>query len=49
MSLDRVPSGKDLEPGRFVKVAGWVGIEEAKKEIMDGVKAFNAAREKPAF
>lgn len=40
---------KDLEPGKFVKVAGWVGIEEAKKEIMDGVKAYHDAREKPAF
>lgn len=40
---------KDLEPGKFVKVSGWVGIEEAKKEIMDGVKAYNDAKEKPAF
>jgi inorganic pyrophosphatase len=40
---------KDLEPGKFVKVAGWVGIEEAKKEIMDGVKAYHDAKEKPAF
>ena len=40
---------KDLEPGKFVKVAGWVGLEEAKKEIMDGVKAYHDAKEKPAF
>jgi len=40
---------KDLEPGKFVKVAGWVGIEEAKKEIMDGVRAYSEAKEKPAF
>ena len=40
---------KDLEPGKFVKVAGWVGIEEAKREIMDGVKAYSEAKEKPAF
>jgi len=40
---------KDLEPGKFVKVAGWVGIEEAKREIMDGVKAYSDAKEKPAF
>ena len=40
---------KDLEPGKFVKVMGWVGIEEAKKEIMDGVKAYNDAQDKPAF
>jgi inorganic pyrophosphatase len=40
---------KDLEPGKFVKITGWVGIEEAKKEIIDGVAAFNAAKEKPAY
>lgn len=40
---------KDLEPGKFVKINGWVGIEEAKKEITDGVAAFEAAREKPAY
>jgi inorganic pyrophosphatase len=40
---------KDLEAGKFVKVAGWVGIEEAKAEIMDGVRRYEDAREKPAF
>jgi inorganic pyrophosphatase len=40
---------KDLEPGKFVKVEGWVDAEEAKKEIMIGVKRFNDAKEKPAF
>jgi inorganic pyrophosphatase len=40
---------KDLEPGKFVKVMGWVEADEAKKEIMNGVAAFNAAKEKPAF
>ena len=40
---------KDLEAGKFVKVQGWVGIEEAKKEIMDGVKAYADAAEKPAY
>ena len=35
---------KDLEPGKFVKINGWVGIEEAKKEILDGIKAFEAAK-----
>jgi inorganic pyrophosphatase len=28
---------KDLEPGKWVKVDGWHGPEEAKKEIMHGV------------
>ncbi|MCX7150534.1 MAG: inorganic diphosphatase [Rhodocyclales bacterium] len=40
---------KDLEPGKFVKVQGWLGVEDAKKEIMDGVAAYQSAREKPAF
>jgi len=40
---------KDLEPGKFVNIKGWVGIDEAKKEIMDGVAAFKSAKEKPAF
>jgi inorganic pyrophosphatase len=40
---------KDLEPGKFVKVQGWVGIEDAKREIMDSVKRFQDAKEKPAF
>ena len=40
---------KDLEPGKFVKVVGWVGPDEAKQEIMNGVAAFGAAKDKPAF
>lgn len=40
---------KDLEPGKFVKVKGWFGGEEAKKEIMEGVERYNEAKEKPAF
>ena len=40
---------KDLEPGKFVKVLGWLGIEDAKKEIMDGVAAFQSAKDKPAY
>ena len=40
---------KDLEPGKFVKIEGWFGQEEAKKEIMEGVERYNAAKEKPAF
>ena len=40
---------KDLEPGKFVRVLGWVGTEDAKKEIMDGVSAYQNAKDKPAF
>ncbi len=34
---------KDLEKGKWVKVAGWEDAESAKKEIMDGVAAYNKA------
>ncbi|MBL8431539.1 MAG: inorganic diphosphatase, partial [Dechloromonas sp.] len=40
---------KDLEPGKFVNVVGWRGPEEAKKEVVDGVAAYNSAKEKPNF
>jgi inorganic pyrophosphatase len=28
---------KDLEPGKWVKVVGWEGVDAARKEIMDGI------------
>jgi inorganic pyrophosphatase len=40
---------KDLEPGKFVKINGWFGQEEAKKEIMEGVDRYQTASDKPAF
>ena len=40
---------KDLEPGKFVKIEGWFGAEEAKKEIMEGVKRYGDAKDKPAY
>jgi len=40
---------KDLEAGKFVKVKGWVGAEEAKREIMSGVASYHEAKDKPAF
>jgi inorganic pyrophosphatase len=40
---------KDLEPGKFVKVQGWFGQEEAKKEIMEGVERYNSAQDKPNY
>lgn len=40
---------KDLENNKWVKIEGWVGIEEAKAEILESVKRFNDAPEKPAF
>ena len=32
---------KDLEKGKWVKIEGWVGPEEAKQEIMNGIAAYN--------
>jgi len=40
---------KDLERGKWVKVIGWVGAEEAKREILGGVAAYRRAKKKPAF
>ena len=40
---------KDLEPGKWVKVEGWVGPDEARKEILAGVARYNEAVEKPKF
>ena len=31
---------KDLEKGKWVKIEGWVGPEEAKAEIVDGVAKY---------
>ena len=30
---------KDLEPGKWVKVTGWAGIDEAKEEVRTGLAA----------
>jgi inorganic pyrophosphatase len=40
---------KDLEKGKWVKVEGWFGPEEAKEEIMNGVAAYKKAAKKPPF
>ena len=34
---------KDLEPGKWVKIEGWVDTEEAKQEILDSIERYNAA------
>ena len=33
---------KDLENNKWVKIKGWVGLEEAKKEIHDSIERYNA-------
>jgi inorganic pyrophosphatase len=40
---------KDLEPGKWVKVLGWVGPAQARREILDGVERYARAATKPAF
>lgn len=40
---------KDLDQGKWVKIEGWLGIEEAKQEILNGVSRFDVAEHKPAF
>ncbi len=40
---------KDLEPGKWVRIGGWVGPEEAKAEIMAGVAAYLEMDPKPTF
>jgi len=40
---------KDLEPGKWVKVLGWGGPEDAAIEIVDGIERYQAAVVKPQF
>lgn len=40
---------KDLDEGKWVRIAGWAGREEACDEIMSSIKMFEDAPEKPAF
>ena len=40
---------KDLEPGKWVKVVGWGGPEEARAEITAGVARYQQARPQPKF
>lgn len=40
---------KDLDEGKWVRVQGWGGVQEAKNEIMASVKMYREAPEKPNF
>ena len=40
---------KDLEKGKWVKVEGWVGIDDARAEILAGVERYRNTSDKPAF
>ncbi|MFZ9297681.1 MAG: inorganic diphosphatase [Hylemonella sp.] len=32
---------KDLEPGKWVKILGWEGVDAAKQEILEGIASYN--------
>jgi inorganic pyrophosphatase len=42
---------KDLEPGKWVVIEGWYGLEQAKEEILTSIERYNALaiEDKPAF
>jgi inorganic pyrophosphatase len=40
---------KDLDEGKWVRVEGWGGVDEAKQEILDSIEMFKNAPEKPNF
>ncbi len=40
---------KDLDEGKWVRVEGWAGLDEAKREILASVELFKNAPEKPNF
>ncbi len=40
---------KDLEAGKWVQIDGWLGVEEAKAEIVASVERHAAAPETPGF
>ena len=40
---------KDLEKGKWVKLEGWAGADDAKAEIMTSVQRYNAMPDKPHF
>jgi inorganic pyrophosphatase len=40
---------KDLEKGKWVKIAGWGGPDDAKAEILRSVERYQAAPRKPNF
>ncbi len=40
---------KDLDEGKWVRVEGWGGVEDAKKEILASIEMYKKAPEKPNF
>ena len=40
---------KDLEKGKWVKISGWGGIDDARRDIREAVERYHRAPEKPNF
>jgi len=40
---------KDLDEGKWVRVEGWAGVDEARQEILNSVEMYKRAPEKPHF
>jgi len=40
---------KDLEEGKWVKLDGWVGPDEAKQEILDSIQRYQELIVEPAL
>ena len=40
---------KDLDEGKWARVEGWGGVDEAKQEIIDSMKMYKDPPEKPHF
>ncbi len=40
---------KDLDEGKWVRIEGWGGVDEARQEILDSIKLYQDAPEKPNF
>ena len=40
---------KDLDEGKWVRVEGWAGVDEARQEILDSQEMYQNAPEKPHF
>lgn len=40
---------KDLEKGKWVKIEGWHGPQDARRAVLDGVERYRAAPRKPNF
>ena len=40
---------KDLEKGKWVRIEGWFGADEARREILDAVERYRTAAVKPNF